>query len=136
MSSTMTVVNGRPEVQAFANELRRRANLQFKTRNANRMFTLPVSLERARARTLQMSLWTMNRRDCWGFAQGLAPFEVKQMIWEHEEDELAGNKARGVENHFALGVQQGALLGHTRRTIKTRRSRRRARRVLRMDPSR
>jgi pyrroloquinoline quinone (PQQ) biosynthesis protein C len=57
-----------------------------------------------------MALWTLNRRDCWAFAQALAPFEVKRMIWKHEEDELDGNKERGVEDHFALQIQQGELL--------------------------
>lgn len=101
--------NARPEIAAFTQEIRARANAQFATPQNARFFSVPLTIARARFRALQMSLWTRNRRDCWAFAQGLAPFDVKQLIWNHEEDELAGSKTRGVDNHFALQVRQGAL---------------------------
>ena len=37
--------------------------------------------------------------------------DVKKLIWEHEEDELAGNKARGVEDHYSLQVRQSREIG-------------------------
>jgi hypothetical protein len=103
-------VDARPEIAAFAAELRARANAQFETPQHKRLFSVPLTLERAQTRALQTSLWNLNRRTCWAFAQGLAPFDVKQLIWQHEEDELAGNKARGVEDHYGLQVRQGSLL--------------------------
>lgn len=105
-----TVLNARTDITAFAAEVRARANAQYATPQHQRLFAVPLTLERTRLWTLQMVLWTGNRRDCWAFAQGLAPFDIKQLIWAHEEDELAGNKARGVDNHFELQVRQGELL--------------------------
>jgi hypothetical protein len=98
-------------LQAFAREVRARANAQYATPQHRRLFAVPLTVARARLWALQMALWTLNRRDCWAFAQGMAPFDVKQLIWGHEEDELAGNKARATEDHFALQVRQGAVLG-------------------------
>ncbi len=72
---------------------------------------MPLNLARAQLYTLQKSHWNINRRDCWAFAQGHAPMDVKRLIWEHEEDELAGNKHRGVEDHYSLQVRQSALIG-------------------------
>ena len=111
----MSVVpsNARSEIKAFAEEIRARANAFFETPQCKRLYSIPVTLERARLRFLQVALWTLNRRDCWAFAQALAPFDVKQMIWKHEEDELAGNKTRGVADHFAMQIEQGKLLGLT-----------------------
>jgi hypothetical protein len=108
-----TTFEGKTALKAFADELRTRANAQYQTRQSKRLFAVPLTLERARVWALQQSLWVLNRRDCWAFAQALAPFDVKQMIWAHEQDELDGNKIRGVDNHFALLVQQGALLNLT-----------------------
>jgi hypothetical protein len=103
----------RSDLDAFINELRVRANAQFTTRQHERLFSVPLTMDRARVWTLQTALWGYNRRDCWGFAQGLAPMDVKLLIWEHEEDELAGNKARGIEDHGALKVREGAAFGLT-----------------------
>lgn len=111
MSTTLT--HDRPDLDAFIKEVRRRANAQYATAQHRRLFGIPLTIERARVWELQMAFWTLNRRDCWAFAQGLVPFDVKALIWEHEEDELSGNKGRGVENHYALHVDQGRLLGLT-----------------------
>jgi pyrroloquinoline quinone (PQQ) biosynthesis protein C len=45
--------------------------------------------------------------------QCTAPFDVKAMIWEHEEDELVGDRARGVADHVTLGIQEGEAVGLT-----------------------
>lgn len=39
--------------------------------------------------------------------------DIKTIIWEHEQDELAGNKARGVEDHGTLAINEGKTLGLT-----------------------
>lgn len=103
----------RSEVRAFAAEVRVRANALYETSQYKRLYSIPLTRERARMRSLQFALWTHNRRDCWAFAQALAPFDVKQLIWQHEEDELAGNKARGVADHFEMQIEQGKVLGLT-----------------------
>lgn len=113
----------RNALAAFARDVRERANAQYATPQHRRLFAVPLTVPRARLWALQMALWTLNRRDCWAFAQGLAPFAVKQLIWAHEEDELAGNKLRDMEDHFALQVRQGALLGLTPADYRTIRMR-------------
>lgn len=108
-----TTFEEKSALKAFADELRTRANGQYATPQSKRLFAVPLTLARARLWALQQAHWVLNRRDCWAFAQALAPFDVKQMIWAHEQDELEGNKTRGVKNHFELLVQQGALLNLT-----------------------
>jgi hypothetical protein len=111
--STRPRHQSRGDLDAFIAEVRTRANGQYRTPQNNRLFAVPLTLERARVWSLQNALWTLNRRDCWAFAQAHAPMGVKKLIWEHEEDELQGNKARGVENHFALQVRQSETIGMT-----------------------
>ena len=103
-----------PDIKAFAEDVRRRANAQFETPQYKRVLSLPLTRERAQTYTLQKAHWNLNRRDCWAFAQALAPMRVKKLVWEHESDELAGNKERGVEDHYSLQVRQSALIGLTR----------------------
>lgn len=109
----MSVLAERPDLADFVAAVRKGANAQFACRQHERLFAVPLTLERARAWLLQLSLWTLNRRDCWAAVQSLAPFDVKRLIWDHERDELAGNTERGVEDHHALGIRQGAVVGLT-----------------------
>ena len=95
-------------------EMRRLANDQFDSPQYQRLLNLPLNVERARLYVLQKGFWNLNRRDCWAFAQGLAPMDVKALIWEHELDELQGNDKRGVEDHYSLQVRQAATIGLTR----------------------
>lgn len=111
--SALQTIERSPDIKAFAEEVRKKANAQFETPQYRRILSMPLTMERARIYTLQKAHWNLNRRDCWGSAQGLAPMDVKKLIWEHEEDELAGNKKRGVEDHYALQVRQSALLNLT-----------------------
>ncbi len=102
------------EKQAFYAEVRRLATAQFASAQYRRMLALPLNRKRAQKYALQKGFWQLNRRDCWAFAQALAPMDVKALIWEHELDELAGNPERGVENHYDLQVRQAATVGLTR----------------------
>jgi pyrroloquinoline quinone (PQQ) biosynthesis protein C len=95
-----------PDIKAFAQEVRKRANAQFETPQYKRLLSIPLTEKRAQVYVLQKAFWNINRRDCWAFAQALAPMDVKQLVWAHEEDELAGSKTRGVENHYMLQVRQ------------------------------
>jgi hypothetical protein len=52
-----------------------------------------------------------NRRDCWGYVQGSAPFEIKKLIWRHEEDELIGRKNEGKIDHMTLAIKEGEVFG-------------------------
>jgi pyrroloquinoline quinone (PQQ) biosynthesis protein C len=110
----MTTATEAPhDLQWFTSELRRRANAHYETSNVKRLLALPLSVERARLWALQMKFWLRNRRDCWAFAQALAPEDVKALIWEHERDELAGNIERDVEDHGSLHVRESANFGLT-----------------------
>lgn len=98
----------------FYAEVRRLANAQFESPQYRRILSVPLNKERAQRYVLQKGFWNLNRRDCWAFSQGLAPMDVKALIWEHELDELQGNETRGVEDHYSLQVRQAATIGLTR----------------------
>ncbi len=95
----------------FIKEVRERAIAQFETPQYKRILSIPLTKERAQVYELQKSHWILNRRDCWATAQGLAPMHVKKLVWEHEEDELAGNKDRGAADHYTLQIQECAEIG-------------------------
>ena len=101
-----TILKSDVDLKAFAKEVRKLANDQYASPQYKRILALPLNEKRAQVYTLQKAFWNLNRRDCWALAQGVAPMDVKKMIWEHEEDELAGNKTRGVEDHYSLQVRQ------------------------------
>ena len=101
------------DLESFARELRVRANRQHQTPQTKRLLSVPLTMERARYSSLQRAHWTLNRRDCWAYAQARAPLDVKKMIWEHETDELAGSKVRGVEDHYALQMREAEMFGLT-----------------------
>jgi hypothetical protein len=98
----------------FYGEMRRLANAQFESPQYQRLLNIKLNQKRAQVYVLQKGFWNLNRRDCWAFAQGLAPMDVKALIWEHELDELQGNEKRGVEDHYSLQVRQSATIGLTR----------------------
>jgi hypothetical protein len=108
-----TVAKSDPELEKFIREVRALSNAQYASPQYRRILSMPLNMARARIYTLQKSHWNLNRRDCWAFAQGHAPMDVKKLIWQHEEDELAGNKARGVEDHYSLQVRQSSEIGLT-----------------------
>jgi len=91
--------------------LYREANALFKTDEYTRFFGLPLTRERARFYMVQRATFMLGRRACWAYVQARAPFDVKQMIWHHEEDELAGSKERGVADHYTLGIMEGKAVG-------------------------
>ncbi|MQA66244.1 MAG: hypothetical protein GEU76_10145 [Alphaproteobacteria bacterium] len=89
------------------------ANAQFESSGYRRLLALPLNTARAQAYVIQRTHWTMNRRDCWALAQGVAPYDVKKIIWDHEREELAGKPEDGTPDHYTLSVREAAALGLT-----------------------
>lgn len=89
------------------------ANEQHQSAEFQRLFAAKFTRRGAQQYFLQHAQFNLNRRDCWGYVQGAAPMAVKRLVWEHEEGELAGNKQRGVADHYTLAVKQGAAFGLT-----------------------
>jgi len=89
----------------------RMANDAFGSEEYTRFLSLPMTRKRAAFYIFERSHFHLNRRECWALLSARAPFDVKQAIWRHEEDELAGSAARGVDNHWVLGMREGAAVG-------------------------
>jgi hypothetical protein len=96
---------------AMQEELYELARAQHKSRGYQRLFSVPLTIARVREHHLQKAIWVLNRRDCWAYAQAKSPFGVKQLIWDHESEELQGGGARNVDNHYTLSVKEGEALG-------------------------
>lgn len=99
------------DLEGLWEELVRLANLQFQLAPFKRLLGLKFSRPRAQQYSIQMAHYVKNRRDCWAYVQGSAPLDVKQMIWEHERDELVGIKSQRKPDHITLAVQEGEVLG-------------------------
>jgi hypothetical protein len=110
MASRRPRASGLKELEARLVEL---ANAQHESDAYQRLFSVPLTLPRIRAHHLQKAIWVLNRRDCWAYAQARAPFGVKQLVWQHESEELGGDVARGLEDHYALNMRQGEAIGLT-----------------------
>jgi len=100
-----------PRVARLERDLGKVANDVFKTREYRRFLSIPLTRKRAAHYIFERSHFHVNRRECWALVQARAPFDVKQLIWHHEREELAGDKERGVENHLVLGIKEGATVG-------------------------
>jgi hypothetical protein len=92
-------------------ELVRLCNAQFNTPPFRRLLSATFTEERAQQYSIQMAYYVQNRRDCWGYVQGSAPFEIKKLIWRHEEDELIGRKSEGKVDHMTLAIKEGEVFG-------------------------
>lgn len=98
-------------LDALEDRLAEMANAQFTSPQYRKILSLPLTRERAQLYILQRAYFHLNRRDCWAYVQAAAPFDVKQMIWDHEREELEGDLERGVPDHFTLGLQEGGAVG-------------------------
>ena len=97
--------------EAMWEELVRLCNAQFNTPPFRRLLGATFTEERAQQYSIQMAYYVQNRRDCWGYVQGSAPFEIKKLIWQHEEDELIGRKTEGKVDHMTLAIKEGEVFG-------------------------
>ncbi|HEV8726146.1 MAG TPA: iron-containing redox enzyme family protein [Candidatus Binatia bacterium] len=98
-------------IEAMWEELVRLCNAQFNTPPFRRLLGATFTEERAQQYSIQMAYYVQNRRDCWGYVQGSAPFEIKKLIWRHEEDELIGRKNEGKIDHMTLAIKEGEVFG-------------------------
>ncbi len=116
MSETTVVKKDVGLVEKLDAELTVLANAQFETPEFVHMFSVPLTMERARFLALQFVLYNVNRRDCWGYVQGRAPWDVKRAIWEHEKDELY-HDPRGGSDHRVLMAKEALVLGATEEQV-------------------
>lgn len=100
-----------PRVSRLFRDLSTMGNDVFKTREYKRFLSLELTRKRAAYYIFERSHFHLNRRECWALVQARAPFDIKQLIWHHELEELEGDKERGVENHWVLGMKEGAAVG-------------------------
>ena len=98
-------------IEAMWEELVRLCNAQFNRPPFRRLLSATFTEERAQQYSIQMAYYVQNRRDCWGYVQGSAPFEIKKLIWQHEEDELIGRKNEGKVDHMTLAIKEGEVFG-------------------------
>lgn len=91
----------------------RMANEQMVSPEYERLYAVPLNIEAARVYILQRAHFVLNRRCCWGHVQGAAPFDVKGLIWQHEQEELIGDPDRNMADHYTLGIQEGEAVGLT-----------------------
>jgi pyrroloquinoline quinone (PQQ) biosynthesis protein C len=89
------------------------ANAQYDSDAYKRLFKTKFNKFSAQTYFLQHAHFNLNRRDCWGYVQGASPMRIKKLVWEHEEEELYGDRERGVADHYTLAVKQGEALGLT-----------------------
>ena len=89
------------------------ANAQLASQEYRDLYAVPLNRENAAFYILQRNHFVLNRRCCWAAVQCTAPFDVKGMIWDHEEDELVGDRARGLPDHVTLGMIEGESVGLT-----------------------
>ena len=101
------------DLKQLSDEVVDLANRQYESAPFKRLLSLKFSRERAQQYSIQMAHYVGNRRDCWAFVQGSSPLDVKQLIWEHERDELIGNESEGKQDHITLAVKEGEVLGLT-----------------------
>lgn len=106
-----TVMKTRNLTKELAKQLVKMANAQFDSEPFKRLLATPLTRKRAQMYVIQRTHWTVNRRDCWAAVQSAAPFPVKRLIWDHERDELEGDKEKGKPNHMVMSVNEGVALG-------------------------
>lgn len=112
ITATKSAIKG-SKLEALGDRLVDMANVQHGFHAYARLFSVSLTIDRVRAHHLQKTLLILNRRACWAYAQAAAPFDVKQSIWQHEEEELGNGKMRGLANHYEFTVKQSAPFGLT-----------------------
>lgn len=87
-------------------------NEQFDSEEFRLLAETPLTLNRAKFYSVQLVFYGTNRRDCWAYVQARAPYDVKQAIWRHEQDELICDPRSGTD-HMTLMSQEALALGVT-----------------------
>jgi len=91
-------------------EMNELSNRIYETPEFKSLDEVKLTMERARFYAAHAVYFNMNRRDCWGHVQGAVPWEVKRVIWKHEEDELISDP-RGGADHRSLLFREAEALG-------------------------
>ena len=99
-------------------DLDRMINEQIECPEFRFLCSTPLTLERARFYSLQLIFYGANRRDCWAHVQARAPYDVKQAIWRHEQDELI-HDPRGGADHVTLMSREAVALGVSEEQLAT-----------------
>ena len=86
-------------------------NAQFSSAPFKRLLSAKFTQARAQQYSIQVAYYVQNRRDCWGYVRARRRSKIKKLIWQHEEDELIGQKAQGKVDHITLAVQEGEVFG-------------------------
>ena len=94
-------------IKELEEELMELANAQFESDGYKHLFEVPFTLKGCQEFFKQHAQFNLNRRDCWGYVQALAPLAIKRFVWDHETEELDGVPSRGGLNHYELAVKQG-----------------------------
>src|SRR5258707_11530231 len=84
-------------------------NEQFSSAPFKRLLSAKFTKARVQQYSIQMAYYVQNLRDCWGYVQGSAPFEINKGIWQHEEDELIGQKTQDKVDHITLTVKENEV---------------------------
>ena len=112
-SHTMTLDGPRSaHAERLVEEMNRLINEQIESPEFKLLWSVPLTIDRAKFYALQLIFYGANRRDCWALVQGRAPYDVKQAIWHHEEDELILDR-RGGADHVTLMSREAMALGVT-----------------------
>jgi len=93
-------------------ELNRLINEQIVSPEFQLLWQTPLTIDRAKFYALQLIFYGANRRDCWAHVAARAPYDVKQVIWRHEQDELI-HDPRGGADHVTLMSREAMALGVT-----------------------
>jgi pyrroloquinoline quinone (PQQ) biosynthesis protein C len=115
MLTSHTVVTNGPRsefAERLTEDLNRLVRDQFQTPEFKLLLETPLTLDRAKFYSLQLIFYGANRRDCWAHVQARAPYDVKQAIWQHEQDELI-HDPRGGADHVTLMSREALALGVT-----------------------
>jgi hypothetical protein len=115
MLTSHAVTEDRPpsrHARKLVRALDRMANEQFDSPEFRLLAETPLTMERAKFYSVQLVFYAANRRDCWAYVQARAPYDVKQAIWHHEQDELI-HDPRGGTDHMALMSREAIALGMT-----------------------
>jgi hypothetical protein len=93
-------------------QIKAMANAQFQSPEFRSLLDTPLTMDGARFFTIEMARYIQNRRDCWAYASGAVPLDVKRLIWLHEQEELMEDPAVGMD-HVTLATREAEVLGLT-----------------------
>jgi Iron-containing redox enzyme len=104
--------------EKLISEMNDLSNRIYETPEFKSLDEVKLTIERARFYAAHAVYFNMNRRDCWGHVQGSVPWDVKRVIWKHEEDELISDP-RGGADHRSLLFKEAEALGLSQEQVES-----------------